>query len=415
MRRDPLSFFTQLAQEQGDIAQFRIGDHEHNLYLINHPDYLREVLVTQDRNFTKWFAVDRIREVLRQGLMVSEGEFHMRQRRLLQPAFHRDRIAACANDMTTLATRLAEKWKADEPIDICQEMYWLALMIIGRTMFGCDIESDTDDISSAMSELLAQFERSVLPAADRQDFESGVARLERVAWRIIKERRAEKTDRGDLLSMLFASSGADEMTDDQIRDEVMSIFLAGHESTSNALAWSWYLLAEHPDVETQLHAEIAEVLGSRSPKLDDLPRLELAGQIFAEAMRLYPPVWAIGRQAINDCVIGDGTIPAGSVIIMSQWVTHRDSRWFPEPEAFKPERWTNEARAARPKFSYFPFSAGSRSCVGEAFAGMEGVLTLAVIARKWRLRLAPGNRIALQPQLSLRARHGIKMQPEARG
>jgi cytochrome P450 len=418
MRRDPLTFFTRLAREQGDIARFRLGDHEHDLYLLNHPDYIREVLVTQDRNFTKWFSVDRIKEVLGEGLFVSEGEFHHCQRRLSQPAFHRERIASYADQMTMLAIRLRERWEVGRIIDVCREMNWLALMIVAITLFGADVESDAEGIRAALSEILDQFVRSVLPHADRDDFESAMARLDAVVYRIIKQRRASNADRGDLLSMLLLAEdtegGSGKMTDLQVRDEAMTIFLAGHETSANALAWTWYLLSRHPEAEAQFHNEVDRILNGRAPRMDDVVKLALTARIFSEALRLYPPLWAIGRRAIRECRIGDCTLPAGSVVVLSQYVTQRDARWFPNPDAFDPGRWTTEARSARPRFSYFPFSAGSRACLGEAFAGMEGVLCLAALAQKWELRLVPGHPIALQPQLTLRARNGIKMRVESR-
>lgn len=418
MRRDPLEFFTRLAREHGDIVQFRLGDHEHHIYLLNHPDYIRDVLVTQDRKFTKWFSVQRIKEVLGDGLFVSEGEFHLRQRRLSQPAFHRERIASYADEMVSLATRLRGRWQAGAVIDICAEMNWLAMMIVTRTLFGADVEGEAEEIRGALSEILDQFERSVLPVSDREDFERALERLDAVVYRLIRQRRATNEDRGDLLSMLLLAHDAEGdgggMTDLQLRDEAMTIFLAGHETSANALAWSWHLLAQHPQIETRFHGEVDNVLNGRAARMDDVPALQLTGRIFSEAIRLYPPLWAIGRQAIEECRIGEHRIAAGSVVILSQYVTQRDPRWFPEPERFDPERWTIEARAARPRFSYFPFSAGSRSCLGEAFAGVEGVLCLATLAQEWRLRSVPAHRIALQPQLTLRARNGIKLRIEAR-
>ncbi|HWY52743.1 MAG TPA: cytochrome P450 [Chthoniobacterales bacterium] len=418
MRRDPLAFFTKLAQEQGDIACFRLGDHEHDLYLLNHPDYIREVVVAQDRNFTKWFAVDRIKEVLGQGLFVSEGDFHLTQRRLSQPAFRHEQIASYAEQMTSLALRLGERWRPNTVVDICREMNWLAMMIVAGTLFGADVESDAEEIRAALSEILEQFERSILPPADRKDFENALGRLDSVVYRMIKERRATGIDSRDLLSVFLlaedSEKGGRRMSDQQVRDEVMTIFLAGHETSANALAWSWYLLSQHPEVEAEFHEEVDRVLNRRIPRFDQVPKLGLTARIFAEALRLYPPAWAIGRSAIRECRIGDVTIAPGSVVILSQYVTHRDPRWFPNPEAFDPNRWTTEARSARPRFCYFPFSGGSRSCLGEGFAGMEGALCLATLAQKWRLKLVPGHPIALQPQLTLRARHGIKMRIEPR-
>jgi cytochrome P450 len=418
MRRDPLEFFTTLARDYGDIVRFRLGDHEHDLFLVNHPDYIRDVLVTQDRNFTKWFAVERIKEILGEGLFVSEGEFHRRQRRLSQPAFHGERIAGYAEQMVSLAVRLRDSWKDGAILDVSRGMNWLAMMIVGSTLFGANVESDAEQISYALDEILEQFERSILPRADREDFENALGRIDDAVYRIIQARRSTNEDRGDLLSMLLLAQDAEgdggRMSDLQLRDEAMTIFLAGHETSANAMAWTWYLLSQHPEVEKQFHEEIDRHLRGRQPRMGDVMELSLTGRIFSEALRLYPPLWAVGRRAMVECKIGSYTIPRGSVVIISAFVTQRDPRWFPEPLRFDPERWQPAAKLKRPKFSYFPFSAGSRSCLGEVFASTEGVLCLATIAQTWKFRLAPGATIAMQPQLTLRARNGIKMRVERR-
>lgn len=418
MRRDPLEFFTALACEHGDIARFRLGDHEHDIYLLNHPDYIRDALVTQDRNFTKWFAVERIKEVLGEGLFVSEGEFHRRQRRLSQPAFHSERIAGYAEEMVSLAVRIRDSWKEGEAFDVAREMNWLAMMIVGRTLFGANVESDAEQISHALDEILEQFERSILPQADRDDFEKALGRIDAAVYRIIQARRTAKEDHGDLLSMLLLAhdgeGDGEGMSDLQLRDEAMTIFLAGHETSANAMAWSWYLLSQHPEVEEKFHEEIDGYLRGRRPRMSDVTQLSLTGRIFSEALRLYPPLWAVGRRAMVECRIGPYVIPRGSVVILSAFVTHRDARWFPDPLRFDPERWHPAAKVERPRFSYFPFSAGSRSCLGEAFASTEGVLCLATIAQTWKLRLSPRAIIKLQPQLTLRARNGIEMIAERR-
>jgi len=418
LRRDPLGFLTNLARTHGDIVRFRLGDHEPDLFLLNHPDYIREALVTHDRSFTKWFSIERIKEVLGDGLFVSEGEWHMRQRRLVQPAFHRERIASYADQMTAFAVQLRERWQAGTVVDIAREMNWLAMMIVGSTLFGANVGSDAEEIRDALSEILDQFERSILPYADRADFEHAMSRLDAVIYRLIQQRRATGEDRGDLLSMLLLARDAEGdgggMTDLQLRDEAMTIFLAGHETSANGLAWCWYLLAQHPEIEAKFHDEVDRTLEGRPARMDDVPRLSLTSRIFAEALRMYPPVWAVGRCALQDVSIAGYTLPRGSVVIMSQYVTHHDERWFAAPAHFDPERWTAEERARRPRFSYFPFSAGSRACLGEAFAGVEGVLCLAALAQKWKLRLVPGHRVTLQPQLTLRARNGIKLRIEPR-
>lgn len=417
MRRDPIGFFTGLAAEYGDIVRFQLGA-ENSYYFLNHPDLIKEVLVNQDDHFTKWFAVDRIKEVLGQGLFVSEGDFHSRQRRLSQPAFHRHRIAQYADAMVQLTEDLRESWSGKATVDLCQEMNSLAMQIVAKTLFGADMSGEAVEIREALSEILDQFERSTLPEADRADFEAARARLDAAIYRIIKERRASGEDRGDLLSMLLAAHDAEGdgqgMTDVQLRDEAMTIFLAGHETTANAMAWCWYLLSTNPECATRFYAEVDEVLGQRRAGLEDVPKLAYTTKVFAESLRLYPPIWVVGRCAKVDCEIGGYTIPANSVVLLSQYVTQRDPRYFPEPSQFDPERWTPEAKAARPKFSYFPFSSGSRSCLGEPFAWVEGVLCLATLAQTHRFQLVPGHRIVLQPQLTLRAKYGIRMQVERR-
>ncbi len=279
MRRDSLSFFTRLAAEHGDFVRFRLGDHPHDLFFLNHPDYIRDVLVTQDRRFTKWFYVERIKEVLGEGLFVSEGAFHMRQRRLSQPFFHRERIAGYADQMARHAERLRERWQADGVVDVCAEMNWLAMMIVASTLFGADVESEAEEIRGALSGILDQFERSILPHADREDFESALRRLDDTVYRLIQERRKTNEDHGDLLSMLLLAQDAEEeggrMTDLQVRDEAMTIFLAGHETSANALAWSWHLLAQHPEIEAQFHEEIDRVLARSPPANGRLARARL--------------------------------------------------------------------------------------------------------------------------------------------
>ena len=413
MRRDPIGFFTKLTREHGDICHFMLG--EQNAFLLNHPDLIKEVLVVKDRNFTKWFANARLVEVLGQGLFVSEGAYHARQRKLSQPAFHRKRIAGYADTMVKIAVRVRERWREGEDVDIASEMNWLAMIIVADTLFGADVEAESTEINGALNEVLRMLEKSTLPESDIAEFDQARKRLDDSVLRIIQERRAQGGDTGDLLSMLLAAQDEDGagMTDIELRDEAMTIFLAGHETTANALMWTWYAISQAPEVEKKLHATV-DALGEKLPTLDDIAHLKYVEMVFAEGMRLYPPVWIIGRRAINDCELGGWTVPAGSIVLLSQYITQRDGRFFSEPEKFDPERWTQEAAAARPTYSYFPFSSGSRQCLGEPFAWMEGVLAIAVIAQKWRLGLAPGQRVEMAPQLTLRSKYGMRMVPAAR-
>ena len=414
MRRDPIGFFTKLAREYGDICHFNLG--EQNLYFVNSPDMIKEVLVGKDRNFTKWFAVDRLKDVLGQGLFVSEGAYHARQRKLAQPAFHRTRIAAYADTMVKVAQRVRDRWTAGKAFDLSSEMNWLAMVIVADTLFGADVEAEAVEIQNALSEVLRMLEKSTIPPNEVAEFDQARIRLDAAVLRIIQDRRAAGGDTGDLLSMLLAARDEDgsQMSDIELRDEAMTIFLAGHETTANALTWTWYLLSKHPEIEKQLHETVDAVLQGNAPKLEDIPKLKYVEMIFAEGMRLYPPVWIVGRRAINDCEIGGMSVPANAIVLLSQYVTQHDARFFEEPEKFDPQRWTQEAENSRPKYSYFPFSSGSRQCLGEPFAWLEGVVALSVIAQKWQLQLAPGHRVEMQPQLTLRSKYGMKMVPVAR-
>src|SRR5581483_5627846 len=258
---------------------------------------------------------------------------------------------------------------------------------------------------------------AALPIPSTLRFRKAKARLDATIYRMIEARRVGSKDEGDLLSMLLLAQdeeGSGSMTDQQLRDAAMTIFLAGHETTANALTWSWLLLSQHPDVEAKLHAEVDEVLGGKLPTVEDLPKLVYTEKVLAESMRLYPPAWMVGYRAINDYAVGDYFLPAGSVILMSQYLMHHDPRYFPDPFRFDPERWTPEAKAARPKFSYFPFGGGPRVCIGEPFAWMEGILLIATFAQRWRLTLAPGYPVVLQPLITLRPKYGIRMTPEKR-
>ncbi len=417
-RRDPIGFFSKLANKYGDVTRFSLGAEE--VYLVNHPDLIKEVLVTNDRHFVKWFAVDRTKELLGNGLFVSEGKFHIRQRRLSQPAFHHRRIAGYAKVMSEVTKEMRNRWKEGELFDVAQEMNWLAMVIVVKTLFGAEVQSgESDVIRESLNEILDLFQRSTLPPDEAKRFDDSRARLDETVYRLIRERRESgDEDQGDLLSMLLMAHDEEGdgsgMTDLQIHDEAMTIFLAGHETSANAMTWAWYLHSQHPEVEARLHEEVDRVLEGRLPEMEDVPRLPYVRQVFAESMRLYPPLWAIGRRPLKDVSLGEYTLKEGTIVILSPWVTHHDKRHFPEPMRFDPDRWTPEEEAKRPKFSYFPFSAGSRQCLGEAFAWMETTLAIAAVAQKWKLVLEPGHRVELQPQLTLRSRYGMKMRAEKR-
>ncbi len=423
-RSNSLGFLKRTAEQYGDIAYFRLGPQ--HVFLLNRPDYIQYVLVTNQNNFTKSRALQRARVLLGDGLLTSEGPSHLRQRRLVQPAFHRHRLIGYSRVMTEYAVKTRERWQAGEALDVASEMMRLTLAVVGKTLFSADVEADAADIGKALTAILRMFhllmmpfseylERLPLPSVRR--FEKARDRLDKVIYGMISERRAGGEDRGDLLSMLLLAQdedGSGGMSDQLVRDEALTLFIAGHETTAQALTWTWYLLSQNPDCEQKLHEEIDGVLEGRAPSFDDLPRLRYTEMVLAESMRLYPPAWAIGRKAIEACEIGGYELPPGSVIIVSPYVTQRTEQYFPDPERFDPERWTPEAREDRHKFAYFPFGGGARLCIGERFAWMEGTLALAAIAQKWRLRLVPGHRVEPLPLITLRTKYGMRMIPEPR-
>ncbi|MGD1096290.1 MAG: cytochrome P450 [Bryobacteraceae bacterium] len=301
------------------------------------------------------------------------------------------------------------------------QRYRLTLAIVARTLFSADVASEADEIGAALTLMLDYFQKvfqpfsqwlEKLPLPSMRRFERARDRLDQTIYRMIAEHRASGRDSGDLLSMLLLAHDEEthgQMTDQQVRDEAMTLFLAGHETTANALTWTWYLLSQNPEAEEKFHAELDRVLEGRTPSFSDMPQLKYTEMVLAESMRLYPPAWAIGRKAIKDHQVGEYTIPAQSILILSPYAVHRNPRWFPEPDRFDPDRWLPERSAGRPKFSYFPFGGGARVCIGERFAWMEGVLLLATLGQRWKLRLALGHRVETKALITLRPKYGMQM------
>ncbi|HEY9721655.1 MAG TPA: cytochrome P450 [Oscillatoriaceae cyanobacterium] len=415
-RRDPLAFLSALAQ-QGPVARFHVGPRA--IVLLSRPELFRELLVTRQRQFVKSGALRRSKRVLGEGLLTSEGDAHLRQRKLIQPAFHRQRIAGFAETMAEEATAAIAGGRSGETFDLNGAVLRLTLGIVARTLFSTDVSGEAAAIESAIDDLLELFDTVTLPFSDllqrlptatnRRAWRS-LAYLEALVYRLIAARRAENAER-DLLGMLVAAHDPESggMDDRQVRDEVLTLFLAGHETTANALSWTCFLLAQHPDVAARMAAEVDAVLGGRAPAFEDLPRLAYTEQVFAEGMRLYPPGWAIARQAIEATTLGEAPIPRGSIVIASPYVLHRSPEFFPDPLRFDPERFSPAAKAARPAFTYCPFGGGIRGCIGEPFAWMEGVIVLATIAQRWRLELEPGHPVVPQPLVTLRPKHGMRM------
>jgi cytochrome P450 len=421
MRRDPLGFLSELAA-YGDVACAGIG--RQRLYLVSDPELVREVLVTQGRSFMKGRALQEAKRLLGEGLLTSEGERHLNQRRLIQPLFHQDRIDGFGAVMVEEAGRTAGRWSEGGEIDVAREMTRLTLAVVGKTLFGADVEADAEEVGRALDEAMEMFDRFFLPFSAVLDrlplprtrrFRAARASLDAIIERMIEDRRSDPSAHTDLLSMLLAARDEDggEMSASQVRDEAMTIFLAGHETTAQVLTWAWYLLGENPDIEAMLHEELDAVLSGRAPAVGDLVRLRYTRAVLAETMRLYPPAWVVGRRALQDVELGGYMIPAGSIVALSQWVVHRDARWFPEPERCDPQRWLVE-HAERPRFAYFPFGGGQRLCIGERFAWMDAMLLLATLASRWRLRLVPGRPVEPLPRITLRPAHGLWMIPQAR-
>ena len=440
--RNPLAFFTNLARTYGDIAAYRMGGEQ--LVFVNAPHYVRDVLVTNNRFFIKGRGLQRSKRLLGEGLLTSEDPLHLRQRRLMQPAFHRDRIAAYGGTMVGYAARLRERWRDGDTLDVAQDMMRLTLAIAGKTLFDLDVESQAGDVRDALNAVMESFWLTMLPFAEVLErlpvpqlrrAKAARARLDAIIYQMIAERRAvgsrqssglspessvAKLERTDLLSMLLAAQDEDSpsassglgggaMTDRQVRDEAMTILLAGHETTANALTWTWYLVSTAPEVEARLHDEVDRVLQGRLPTVADLGGLSYVERVVTEAMRLYPPAWLIGRRALQDYPIADYVAPARSIFVMSPYVLQRDARYFADPERFDPGRWTPEFRAGLPPFAYFPFGGGPRRCIGDSFAWMELVLVVATIAQQWRLALVPDHPVEPQPLVTLRTKHGMRM------
>jgi cytochrome P450 len=424
-RNDPIGFLSRAAQQYGDLVGFRFGPQW--AVFINNPDLIKDVLVTHDSAFGKGRGLLRAKRLLGEGLLTSEGSFHRRQRRLAQPAFHRQRVQGYGTVMTHYANQVRQTWQEGSTLDMDHEMMRLTLAIVAKTLFDTDVTSEAENIGQALTTTMESWRQLMLPFAEVLEklplpifrrFKEARSRLDAIVYRIIDERRADPRDRGDLLSMLMEAQDSEgdgsSMTDLQLRDELMTLFLAGHETTANLLTWTWYLLSQHPEIETRLHQEVDRVLNGRLPGPNDVPQLTYTEKVLAESMRLYPPAWIIGRRTLQEYEIGSYRLPVNTLMLLSPFVIQRDARYFPDPLRFDPERWTPEAKAARPRFSYCPFGGGSRQCIGEAFAWMEGTLLVATLAQHWRMRLVLGHPVAPRPLVTLRPKFGMKMTVEQR-
>jgi cytochrome P450 len=410
-RRDPLGLLERLAAEQGDVARMRMG--LSRVVVLSHPALVEEVLVTQNQHFRKNPATRRLGSLIGRGLLSSDGEEWKRQRRVTQPAFHRARIAALSDVMVKYTARLLDGWRVGEVRDVQQEMMELTLQIACKSLFGAEVAEDLQVVREAMTvvgdHFLSRFTSLLfllpdgVPTPGNRRYLHAVRDLDRLVYHIIESSHG---DRGDLLSLLLESG----LTPKEVRDEVMTFFLAGHETTSLALTWSLYLLSLRPAAWTRLKSEVDDVLAGRLPTVDDVPKLPYAKAIVDEALRMYPPAYLQGRQALKDVSIGGHPLKRGTTLLMSQWLIHHDPRFYADPMCFTPERWLDGALAASlPRFAYFPFGGGQRQCIGNAFAQLEAQLVLATLAQRVDLQLIQDQRIEPLALITLRPRYGVRM------
>lgn len=416
-RRDTLAFYRQVTAEYGGIVSYRLGPHR--IVLVSDPDLIEQVLVTDNKHYRKHYILRLLTPVLGNGLVTSEGDFWLRQRRLIQPAFNRQRVESYAGIILSHAERLLAGWRDGQTRDIHADMMQLALGIVSKALLDVDAGDRYVEVSEAIEVILHDFEGRFLsafsapfwlPTPTNRKLKKAVRRLDAILDEIITQRRAEHHDRGDLLSLLVQARDEDDqsgMTDRQLRDEVMTLFLAGHETTANALAWTWYLLATHPEVEARLLDELNNVLDGRAPTLADVPKLTYTEHVLQESMRLFPPVYTFGREATTEVELGGYQIRAGTTVLLSQWVTQRDQRYFERPDELEPDRWAGGLAKRLPKYAYFPFGGGPRVCIGNTFAMLEATLVLATIAPRFRMSLCPNPPVVPRASVTLRPEHGI--------
>lgn len=424
-RSDPLPFIKRMTAEFGNNVYFKAGNRR--IYFLNTPESAQDILVTHQNSFQKGLGLRRTKNLLGEGLLTSEGDLHLRQRRMIQPMFHRQRIAGYADTMVSLGERIASSWRDGATYDIHAEMSHLTMLIVAKTLFDIDVNQDSGELSEAVTTLITSFFSTQGPLADlrlRLPLPSSKrllgarAQMEKAIQGMIAERRNGE-DHGDLLSMLVAAQDSEDhnrrMSDKQVRDEVLTLFLAGHETTANALSWTFYLLSQNPEAACTLYEELNRVLAGRSPTYADLENLPYTRMVLSESMRLYPPAWIMTRETLEDMEIAGYALPKGATVLLCQWVIQHDEQYYPQPMRFDPQRWTPDQVASRPKMAYFPFGAGARLCIGEPFAWMEGTLLLATLAQRWKMTLEPGFPVEPLAQITLRPKYGMKMQLKRQG
>jgi cytochrome P450 len=426
LRRDPLEGMRRMAREYGDIVHFQVMGQDR--ILLNHPDLINQVLVIQQGKFHKSELTRRITgRMLGQGLLISEGDFWRRQRRLVQPAFHRSRMADYGATMRELTQAHICGWHDGDERNVAQEMMALTLDIAMRTLFGTTLPGEAGQVGKAMTFLMRySLRRQRLPFRIPEKWPTPNNRranrelefIDSIVYRIISERRAESNSNHhtDLLALLMGAMDEDgsQMTPQQLHDETMTLFIAGHETTAQMLSWTWFALSGNPAAEARLHEELSAVLGGRSPEAADFPKLRYLQAVMNEVLRLYPPAYILARETVEPCKIGGYELKLGSTVVLSQWITHRDPRYFDDPEAFRPERWLDGLADRLPAGAYFPFGGGPRRCIGEGFALLEAAIVTATLAQRFSFRLVPGHPVVAEPLVTLRPRQGIRMTLHAR-
>jgi cytochrome P450 len=425
-QKRPIQTLFEIAESCGDVGRLRFPLKPYMAHLVRHPDHLRRIFIDEAKNYGKQTrGYDRLRDLLGAGLVTSEGDFWKRQRRIANPAFHRARIAQFAEVMVRCGTEMVDGWRprieSGEAFDVAAEMMRVTLRIIGLTMLSTDVDGRASSVRDAVDALLHITIRRIqglllvppwVPTAENRRFASAKGTLDAIVHGMIADRRRSGRVGDDLLGMLMAARDpetGESMSDAQLRDEAMTVFLAGHETTANALTWSLYYLSLHPEAAAALGREVRSVCGDRPPRLEDLEKLTYTERVIKESMRLRPPVWVLTRSVNEDDVLGGYRIPKGTWVFASPYLTHRDARFWPNPEGFDPDRFSPEQEAKRPKHAYWPFLMGPRMCIGEAFAMLEARLVLALVVQRVRLDLVAGRVVDLDPVVTLRPKGGLWM------
>jgi cytochrome P450 len=418
IQRDELNFLMQQVHEYGDVVHVRVVNH--HAYILSHPRDIETVLVSKSSNFIKSIFLRESKALFGDGLLTSEGGLWQKQRRALQPAFHHDHVLSYTRTMLESTARMLARWQDGEERDVHHDMTRLTMEIVAKVLFGEEITSDAEQACEAFGLFFKQYDERFglylipewVPTLDNIRYRRSIKHLDEIVLRIIRRKAANDNGHSpDVLSVLLRAREGEGagMEERRVRDEMMTLFFTGHETTALALAWTFYLLGKNPDKEQKLHVEVDTVLEGRTPTFQDLARLPFLEMIFKESLRLYPPAFGVVREALNDCEIGGYLIPKGATLAMFQWVVHRDPRFFDLPEEFVPERWENEFAKSLPRCAYFPFGAGPRLCIGNTFAQVEVPLLLAAIVQKFQLNLLPGHKVATAPSLTLRPLKGIRV------